>query len=177
MADFRTDPIATRKKYIEAWNTTMIKIWKERISFLGIFDSGKLLNSPIVLKTEADGRLMDIHLSQSFLEYGLWQDFGTGREIPIGNPGDVKCLDPTYRAEHNLDEPRKRGPKWGGGETSGNPREPRPWYSIKYYSSVMNLTRFYAESLGDEFKSIVCDALDSAKYRQNTAYYKRKGYR
>ena len=36
-----------------------------------------------------DGRFIEVGLSQSFLEYGLWQDFGTGKEIPQGNHGDI----------------------------------------------------------------------------------------
>lgn len=176
MADSGIQPIETRRKYIKAWNETMINIWKDQIEFYHVRDTDALLNSPIILKMSADGRLYNIELSQSFLEYGLWQDFGTGREIPIGNPGDVQCLDPDYREEHGLNKPRKRGPKWGGGKTSGNPREPRPWYSAKYYSSAMNLSRFYAESLGDEFKAIATSAFDSDKIRHSTAHYKKKGY-
>lgn len=128
----------------------MIKIWKERISLLGIIDTGKLLRSPLALKVQADGRFCDITLSQTFLEYGLWQDLGVGREVPHGNPGDI-----------GRDKVRER----------------REWFSIRYYSSIMNIRDFMAESLGDEFKSMFCAALDSGRLRQNTAYYKRKGYR
>lgn len=174
MAD--RNPIDERQKYVEAWNKTMIDIWRERMRLLGVFDSGSLWRSPVALKVQADGRFYDITLSQTFLEYGLWQDLGTGREIPHGNPGDVKCLDPDYREEHKLNEPRKRGKKWGGGVTSGNPRERRRWFSTKYYSSVMNLRDFMAESIGDEFKAMFCAALDADIARHNTNYYRRKGY-
>lgn len=154
----------------------MIDIWAERIAKLDIIDTGALWRSPKVLSVKADGRFYDITLSHTFLEYGLWQDLGVGREIPHGNPGDVKCLDPEYREENNLNQPRKRGKKWGGGMTSGNPRERRRWLSPKYYSSVMNLRDFMAESLGDEFKSMFCNALDADNARFNTAFYRRKGY-
>ena len=99
---------------------------------------------------------------------------GTGREIKIGNPGDVKCLDPKYREEHNLNEPRKRGPKWGGGKTSGNPRESRRWFSTKYYRSVMRLKEFMADSIGEEFIGAFAK-LEAEEYRSQTEYYKRKG--
>ncbi|MDE6755951.1 MAG: hypothetical protein K2J66_02295 [Muribaculaceae bacterium] len=149
MADSGTNTLKSRKKYIEAWNDTMIKIWKERISLIGIVDTGELLRSPLALNVQSDGRFCDITLSQKFLEYGLWQDLGVGREVPHGNPGDI-----------------------------GRPkvRERREWFSIKYYSSVMNLRDFMAESLGDEFKAMFCAALDSDKLRHNTDFYKRKGY-
>lgn len=175
MAD-RTDSVAERQKYVEAWNKTMVDIWHERIKLLGVYDSGALWRSPVALKVRADGRFFDITLSQKFLEYGLWQNLGTGREIPHGNAGNAQCLDPEYRKEHKLDKPRKRGPKWGGGYTSGNPRTPQRWFSPKYYSSSLNLRDFMAESLADEFKGMFCSALDSDRLRHGTAYYRRKGY-
>lgn len=142
------DPIAVREKYLIGWNNTMIDIWKERIELLGVVDTGALLRSPIQLPIRADGRFYDVNLSQTFLEYGLWQDLGTGREVPIGNPGDI-----------GRDKVRER----------------RPWFSSKYYSSVLRLRDFMAQSLGHEFQSMLCDMLDSDKARYNTEYYRRKG--
>ena len=153
----------------------MIDIWAERISKLEVIDTGSLWRSPLELPVKADGRFYDITLSQNFLEYGLWQDLGTGREFSIGNPGDVKSQGMEYREEHNLNEPRKKGPKWGGGFTSGNPRTRRRWFSTKYYSSVMNLRDFMAESLGREFIGMFAN-LDAGDFRHQTDYYKSKGY-
>lgn len=169
-----SDPIKTREKFVKAWNDTMVKIWAERIKLLSK-DTGKLWRSPVVLKTDADGRFYDITLSEQFLEYGLWQNYGTGREFAIGNPGNIQSLDPAYRKTHNLDKPRKRGPGWGGGYTSGHARQPHKWFSPKYYASVMNLRDFLAMSLGEEFKSFVCNAIDAASARASTAHYSRKG--
>ena len=78
-----------RQKYVAAFNDTMIKIWKERITLLDVIDTKTLLNSPVSLGYKADGKLVDVHLTQAFREYGLWQDYGTGRETPRGNPGDI----------------------------------------------------------------------------------------
>ena len=78
-----------RKKYILAFNNTMLKIWREQISLLDVIDTGRLLKSPKSVAIRADGRFIEATLSQGFLEYGLWQDFGTGKEIPRGNPGDI----------------------------------------------------------------------------------------
>lgn len=169
------DTIAEREKFVEGWNNTMVDIWRERIRLLDVVDTGALLGSVRGLPVQADGRFYDITLSQTFLEYGLWQDFGTGREVPIGNPGDVKCLDYVYREEHGLNTPRKRGKKWGGGMTSGNPRAIRRWFSPKYYSSIIKLRDFMGQSLGDEFKSMFCDTLDADRARHNSNYYRRKG--
>jgi hypothetical protein len=77
-------------------------------------------------------------VSQARLEYGLWQDFGTGKEIPRGNSGDI------------------------GREKR---RVAKKWFSRKYYSSVLNLRDFLAENIGQEFTGLVCESLD-AHYRR-----------
>ena len=69
-----------RQKFVTAFNDTMLKI---------VIDTGALLASPKSLPVRADGRFFEVGLSQSFLEYGLWQDYGTGRETPRGNSGDL----------------------------------------------------------------------------------------
>lgn len=128
-----------RQKYVAAFNDTMIKIWKERITLLDVIDTKTLLNSPVSLGYKADGKLMDVHLTQAFREYGLWQDYGTGRETPRGNPGDIG------RAKV---------------------RQRRRWFSIKYYASFMNIKEFYADNLGKEFIGIINEALDDYNFRR-----------
>jgi len=129
-----------RQKYISAFNDTMIKIWKEKITLLKVIDTGLLLNSPISLGYQADGKLIDVNLTQAFREYGLWQDYGTGKEVPRGNPGDI-----------------------------GRPkvRQRRRWFSIKHYASFMNLKEFYEENMGREFIGIINEALDDYNFRRN----------
>ena len=128
-----------RQKYVAAFNDTMIKIWKERITLLDVIDTKTLLNSPISLGYKADGKLVDVYLTQAFREYGLWQDYGTGRETPRGNPGDIG------RAKV---------------------RQRRRWFSIKYYASFMNIKEFYADNLGKEFIGIINEALDDYNFRR-----------
>lgn len=81
--------IEERQKYVSAFNDTMIKIWKEQITLLGVIDSGALLRSPMSVGLSADGKFFQVKLSQAFLEYGLWQDYGTGAETPRENSGDI----------------------------------------------------------------------------------------
>lgn len=140
--------VESRKKYIEAWNKTMLDIWQERIYRLGVMCTGALWRSPLSMPVRADGRFLDVSLSQTFLEYGLWQDLGVGREVPHGNSGDI------------------------GREKK---RQRRRWFSTKYYASVMNLRDFMAESLGSEFTGMFA-SLDSDAQRRSTAFYSRKGY-
>ena len=83
------DPQGEREKFVMAFNDTMLKIWQEQITLLDVIDTGHLLHSVKALPVRADGRYIEIGLSQLFTEYGLWQDFGTGKEIPRGNHGDI----------------------------------------------------------------------------------------
>ncbi|MBR6946878.1 MAG: hypothetical protein IKH53_02885 [Muribaculaceae bacterium] len=127
-----------REKFVTAFNDTMLRIWQEQITLLGVIDTGALLASPKSLPVRADGRFFEVGLSQSFLEYGLWQDYGTGRETPRGNSGDLG------RAKK-----RKR----------------RRWFSRKYYASVMRLKEFYEENVGEAFAGIMSDFARRANSR------------
>lgn len=122
-----------REKYIKAWNETMLRIWQERITLLEVIDTGKLLASPVAMPVRADGRFVEVTLSQEFLEYGLWQDYGVGRETPRGNSGDIG------RAKV---------------------RQRRPWFSKRYYASVLNLRDFFGDNLGREFQGIIADTFE-----------------
>lgn len=112
-----------RRLYVQAFNSTMVSIWKEKIALLGVVDTGALYNSVVEMGLRADGTFTSVDLRQGFLEYGLYQDAGTGREVPCGNPGDI-----------GRDKVRER----------------RQWFSRKYYASVMNLREFFADNLGSE---------------------------
>ena len=129
-----------REKFVTAFNETMLKIWKEQMTLLDVIDTGALLASPKSLPLRADGRFMELGLSQSFLEYGLWQNFGTGKEIPRGNKGDI------------------------GRERK---RKKKPWFSRKYYASVMNLRDFLADNMAKEFVGVVAQSLDDKYLRYN----------
>lgn len=129
-----------REKFVFAFNRTMITIWCEQITLLNVIDTGRLLRSLKALPVRADGRFIEIGLSQSFLEYGLWQNFGTGKEIPRGNSGDI------------------------GRERK---RQKKPWFSRKYYASVMNLRDFLADNIAHEFVGIVARTLDDKYVRYN----------
>ena len=129
-----------REKFVSAFNETMLKIWKEQMTLLDVIETGALLASPKSLPIRADGQFIELGLSQSFLEYGLWQNFGTGKETPRGNNGDMG---------------RKKV------------RQKKPWFSRKYYASVMNLRDFLADNLAKEFVGVVAQSLDDKYLRYN----------
>ena len=130
---------AEREKYVLAFNDTMLKIWQEQITLLDVIDTHSLLRSPIALPVRTDGRFFEVGLSQAFLEYGLWQDYGTGRETPRGNSGDLG---------HEKVRGRRR------------------WFSRKYYASVMNIKEFFADNLGREYQGILSDIFNDREMRK-----------
>ena len=132
---------AEREKYVLAFNDTMLKIWQEQITLLDVIDTHSLLRSPIALPVRTDGRFFEVGLSQAFLEYGLWQDYGTGRETPRGNSGDLG---------HEKVRGRRR------------------WFSRKYYASVMNIKEFFADNLGKEYQGILSDIFDDREMRKQS---------
>lgn len=140
------EAIEQRQRYVEAWNNTMISIWQEQITLLDVIDTEQLLQSPISLPIRADGRFFEINLTQQFLEYGLWQDYGTGKEVSRDNTGDIG------RAKV---------------------RERRQWFSKKYYSSVLNLRDFMADSVGQEFCGIFTEMFNDGLFKSMTDYYRR----
>ncbi len=128
-----------RQRWVNAFNDTMLKIWQEQITLLGVIDTGALLASPKALPVRADGRYFEVGLSQTFLEYGLWQDYGVGRETPRGNSGDIG------RAKK---------------------RQRRKWFSRKYYASVMNIKEFYEDNIGRSFTGILSDFARRCNYHK-----------
>lgn len=152
MADRAPDAIDERREWVEGWNETMVDIWQGRINKLKVMDTGNLYRSPTALsiRTDADGRFLEFSLSHTFLEYGLWQDMGTGRNTAIGN---------THKKDQD-------------GWT--NRREAKRWFSTKYYRSSMRLKEYLAESIGKEFVGIF-GKLEAEDYRSQTEYYRRKG--
>jgi hypothetical protein len=122
-----------RRNYVSAFNRTMIKIWREKIALLQVIDTGALYRSTVSVSTTMDGKVTTVTLAQAFNTYGLFVDYGTGRNTPRGNPGDI-----------GRDNPRKR----------------KRWFSRKYYASVMNIQEFFADNLGRDFCQVMSNYLD-----------------
>lgn len=148
-------PIEERQKYVEAWNTTMTKIWQERIVKLNVFEAPRrkqrqgqphLLDSLMYFPVKHDDTYMELALHFTFPLYGIYQDRGTGREKALGNPGDIGEV---TKAGH----PRKF-------------REVRPWFSVKYYSSIMNMKDFMARSVGEQFVGMMSTTFENLNIKK-----------
>ena len=132
-----------RERYVKAFNATMVRIWREQIALLCVIDTGALYRSTVGISMTADGKFIDITLEQAFNTYGLFVDYGTGRNTPRGNSGDIgKANGRLSTSGASLAKNRKR------------------WFSRKYYASVMNIQEFYADSLGQEFCRAISNALN-----------------
>lgn len=150
-------------QYEKGWCDMMVDIWHEQMSQLGTVDTGALYSS-------VAGFLGDQAISHEFLLYGIYVHRGTGREYKKDNGGDLDVLNGSYRYEHNLDTPRKKGPAWGGGYTSGEPREAKKWFSKKYIYSIHRLNEVLAASMGEQAQDLITMHLNALFGKQGDVY-------
>lgn len=136
----QNNSLEQRRQYVLGFNNTMIKIWKEKIILLNAINTGQLIRSVVAIDTNADDKYTSVSFKQMFNIYGLFVDYGTGREVPRGNPGDI-----------GRDKKRIR----------------KKWFSTKHYASVMNLREFFADNLGRESANVISNALTSDLARIN----------
>lgn len=138
------NPEQERAKYVRAFNSTMIKIWREQQTLLGTVDTGALYRSTVAVGITADGKFTSVTLSQSFRTYGIFVDYGTGSNTPRGKSGDL-----------------------GAGFT--NRRRRKRWFSRKYFASVMNIQEFFADNLGRDCCLAVANALNPDLMRRSVS--------
>lgn len=151
-------PTATdedRKKYQEAWAEMMVTIWREKIERLHVIDTYSLhqqIKDNVVTSSDSISTIQ-----HKFLEYGIYQDLGVGNGYSKDNGGNLEILDPVYRAEHNMGEPRK----------------PRVWFSRSYFASVMVLKEQMAYMYGEEFCGLLVDKIEEANHKRSTTLRSR----
>lgn len=132
--------IEARKKYVSAFNSTLLRMWAERINLLQVWDTGGLYRSIRRTDQSFNADVSEVSLGQSFRTYGLWVNYGVGRETPRGNPGDIG------RAKV---------------------RKAKKWFDPKYFSSVYNIRDFMAESFSQQAIAIFTDAFSDRTLRAN----------
>lgn len=145
--------LKAREKYVLAFNKTMTDIWREKIALLGAVDTGALYNSVVAVTCTHDGKFLDVTLSQEFLTYGIFVNYGTGKEVYRGNPGDIAKRPDGTKSEFYSVKRRKE----------------KAWFSPKYYMSVNNLQEFYADNLGEESAKVIALALNPDNFRLQIA--------
>ena len=71
-----------------AWCDIVVKMWQEKIVALNVWDSGDLHESfKNHVNTQANGDIRK--MSFFFNVYGMYVNNGVGREIGVGNSGDL----------------------------------------------------------------------------------------
>ena len=139
---------AERERYVRAFNATMVRIWREQITLLGVIDTGALYRSTVAIGMTADDKFTSVTLSQAFNTYGIFVDYGTGSRKGIGNPETENRAEPVPDSQFHV------------------PRRRRRWFSRKYYASVMNIQEFFADNLGREGALIISSALSPDTMRK-----------
>lgn len=107
--------------------------------FLGEVYGASVRLSQVIVKTANEEESQVVIAAHMIFDNGHGQDYGTGKETPRGNSGDI-----------GREKKRKR----------------RRWFSKKYYSSVMNIRDFFADNLGREFQGIIADSFDDKTFRR-----------
>lgn len=146
------------RSYEREWAAMMVHIWRENMLRLGVVRTKALYNS---LTHSVTGAADQITIAHQFMLYGIYIARGVGRGYTRGNPGDLEFLDKSYRKTHRLDKPRKKGPAWGGGYTSGKPREQRDWFSRKYLRSIHVLTEVELSLYGEAYMGTLSNVLSA----------------
>lgn len=133
-----------RERYVKAFNDTMVEIWKEKIVLLDAINRGKrypaetkewpnnLYDSVVGVRMDADGKFLAVELEQAFNVYGIFVNYGVGKEVYRGNPGDI-----------GMDKRRQE----------------KKWFSVKYYASMKNMEEFYANNVGKDLADTITNAI------------------
>lgn len=122
-----------QERYVEGWTRTMLQIWEERLTRLGVYDTGALLRS--ISGQAADDGAGGSTITFKFLEYGIYQEHGVGNGYRHDNGGYLHFLDKDYR--------RNR-------PGMGKARQKRKWMTPKLYMSVMSMKEDMARIIGKE---------------------------
>lgn len=149
-------PYATsedRQKYRDAWAKMMVSIWREKIERLHVIDTYKLHQEITENVTSSGGELSTIQ--HKFMEYGIYQDCGTGNGYKKGNSGNLEFLDPALR------------------DSRYQQRRPREWFSRAYFASVMVLKEQMAYMYGEEFCGLLVDKIEEANHSRSTSMRSR----
>ena len=132
--------VEARRKYAQAFNSTLINIWIDRVRHYDAINTGRLLNSLIATKFVIDSDASVMEFSQEFLDYGIYVDAGTGKETPKGESPD------------HFSSLTKR-------------RVKKPWLTPRYYRSFCRIKEFLAESFALQAIGVYSTGLDDKSLR------------
>ena len=136
-------------------------------------------SSKSAIEREQCQACLSIAEREQIMQYGLWQDYGTGRETPRKSSAERELAHTSAEAQpgSRLRHPHgnsgdigrtNRGSSESRGELArampsrdrgrrSQRRQRRQWFSRKYYASVMRLKEFYEDNVGRSFTGILSD--------------------
>ena len=118
--------------YLVAWAEMMIEIWQEKLILMDVNDTWELYNS-FTQHVYAQSGGDSSRINFAFREYGFYVNSGVGKEVYVGNPGDLEEI-----AVLNV--------------VTGSfyiNRQPKPWFDKGWYRSVYALRRDVARIYGE----------------------------
>ena len=118
-----------KEETLRAWAEIVIKIWRDKISDMHIWDTGTLYNSFRYELVRGAGDSIE-RIEFAYELYGYFVDMGVGRDVYVGNPGNVDTI-------------RKR----------------KEWYSRVFFGQVMKLKEIIKEKYGEGVATSVAAAL------------------
>lgn len=135
------------REWERGWTDMMVKIWKENMLRLKIFDTGRLYN-------HVEGRVVDVEgmvtITHQFLLYGIYVARGVGNGYRRGNSGvddenGLRFLGKDYRKAHKMGKPRKK----------------RDWFSRKYLSSMHVLSEVERDLYGNAYMGTLSNVVQA----------------
>ena len=123
--------------FSSAWADKMVEIWRDKIDLLDAIDTGRLRASVAKERFRVDDSGGEIGFR--FVYYGVYVDAGVGNGYKRGNGGDLQFLGKTYRATHELGEPRKK----------------KRWFSPSWYISTRVIAERWGRILGERFAGLI----------------------
>ncbi len=122
------------RMYVE-WAEIVMKLFRRKILEMEVWETGSLYNSLVYhVITQANGDVARIEFFFNY--YGRFVNRGHGRDIWIGNPGDVG---------HDVR------------------RKPKPWYSKVFYGNLNDLARLVAQKYGEEAAKGIASIMSTMK--------------
>jgi len=120
------------QSYLHAWAQMMITIWEEKLIQLSVNDTWELYKSfeqHVLLHSGGDGA----KIAFAFREYGMYVNAGVGKEVSVGNDGDL-----LEYASLNLST-----------NALQIKRQPKPWFDKGWFKSIYALRRDVARIYGE----------------------------
>lgn len=138
---------------LTAWSDIVVKMWQEKIIQLDVWESGELYDSfQHHINTQANGDVRKI--SFFFNVYGMYVNDGVGKEVYVGNPGDLGFT------------PKRKRKRWHDGVFYREVYKITQYITWKYSKGALEMISSAVENKKE-------DAINKAMREFDFAYWKK----